>query len=984
MRTKMLCGWLIGALALAVSAMGQESRDVTFSVDMSVQIAGGAFTNGTGTVQVFGSFNSWAAGIALNRDGDTDLYAATFSITGTAGDEVQYKFVANDWENDPNRSFNLGPAGTPQVLDTVYFNNQGPIGPEGTVDVVFSVDMGVQIGSGAFLPESMGVEVRGDFNGWGGGSALARVDTTTVYAATFAVTSNEGAAIGYKYFGTPDPGGLGYETMGADRTFNLGAGGTTQVLDTVYFNNEEPVLIGLTLNGTWNPDATGDYPFTLTRVGAVSNDIVLTSSNTNAVTVPGAVSFTEGSNSLSFNATVVSLTEGAATVVASNSATGIWTDFTITPVAPTLAIGGPWELFIVPQPVQYTLTRTGAVGDNVSLTSSDPSVLAVPPAAAFASGGTEITFTATSMAYGVATILASNAAAQATFDVTVSEPAVTLSGPATVWSGEDKVFIVTRNSAAAVGNTVQLSSSSTNVLPVPASVSFVPGELRAYFTATADETGTTVLTADNDEVGPATLDVAVEAMPGILAYDEAANYTPETFTNGANEGTGFGAWNLWGTLAELGDSTAGGGGDINSGNGYSFRFMGDGAGGWCNGERPFAALQSGDVLSFTFTYNWDGGGRGVDIFSAGGQFANLIDVSPGNTFKVNGQTISTNYSPGAVVEVEITQQADGIQLYLTRTVEGAVNLAYVTNIVHGEAATGVSMYCGGYADVPENNVNYAIFMNDLQIAGEEPTSLTFTGGTWDPSVPGDYEFELTRTGDVTDNIVLTSDNEAAVTVPASAMFEPGIDVLTFTATVVSVTSGDAKIVASNEDTGAWAEYNVYPVAPTLGIDGPWQVYGSGAVQYTLTRTGAVGDEIALGSSDEGVATVPVTATFGEGETAITFLATFVAYGSTTLTATDAVSGATADFGVTYSINPEPPIGEITFDVGTGDFSFAIPEGYDLGTVWGADFVPNAEQDWDWVALVPDTDYTVDAGTGVITILGDAAARRIIRIGWLPE
>ncbi len=46
--------------------------------------------------------------------------------------------------------------------------------------------------------------------------------------------------------------------------------------------------------------------------------------------------------------------------------------------------------------------------------------------------------------------------------------------------------------------------------------------------------------------------------------------------------------------------------------------MGDGAGGWCNGERPFAALQSGDVLSFTFTYNWDGGGRGVDLFPRAG------------------------------------------------------------------------------------------------------------------------------------------------------------------------------------------------------------------------------------------------------------------------------------------------------------------------------------------------------------------------------
>ena len=173
--------------------------------------------------------------------------------------------------------------------------------------------------------------------------------------------------------------------------------------------------------------------------------------------------------------------------------------------------------------------------------------------------------------------------------------------------------------------------------------------------------------------------------------------------------------------------------------------------------------------------------------------------------------------------------------------------------------------------------------------------------------------------------------------------------------------------------------------PTRKPARPWQVYGLGAVQYTLTRTGAVGDEIALGSSDTNVATVPTTATFGEGETAITFIATGVGYGFTSLTATDAVSGATADFGVTFSANPNEPIGQITFHPATGDISFAIPDGYGIGTVYGADCVPNAAQGWDWQALtadLPDPDYVV--ADGVVTILGDAAARRIIRIGWIVD
>ena len=981
MTRKWLGGILVGTLAWAGAAWGQ-SRDVTFSVDMSVQADLGHFNPDTMGVDVRGDFNTWGQ-TALAREGVTSIYSTTISVAGAEAASIGYKFYYNNgadvWENDPNRSFNLGPAGTPQVLDTVYFNNQGPVGEEVTADVTFSVDMAVRIGSGAFDPATMGVDVRGAFNGWGQ-TALVREGETSIYSATISVTTNEGASVGYKFYYYSDVDNWENDP---NRTFTMSA--DPQVLDTVYFNNVEPVLNSLTLDGTWNPDATAAYPFTLTRAGEVGDEIVLTSSNPDAVTVPAGVTFV--SNSVAFDVTVVSLTNGPATIVASNEATGGWTDYVITPVAPVLSIGGPWEIFAL-GPAGYVLQRVGAVGDSIALSSSDPAVLTVPVSATFAAGETQTTFNATAVGYGPATITASNASsgAWATFDVTVAAPAISIEGPATAWTGGARFYVLRRNSAAGVGANVNLSSSATNVLAVPATVSFPGDALVAIFEATGVAPGAATITADNDDVEPATFDVTVMDMPGVLAADHSGNYTPATFVDGANLGFGFGAWDFWNRDADLGDSTAGGGGDLNDTNGVAFRFMGDGAGGYCNARRDLAeALKPGDVMSFTFTYNWVGGGRGVDVFSAGGQFANLINVGEGNAFSVNGTVISRDYTPGAVVYVEIAQKADGIEVYLTRASGGGVNLAYVTNVVHGEGATGVSMYCGGYvADPIENNVNFAIFMNALRVVGAEPTRLTFTGGTWDPAAVGDYEFELTRSGEVTDDVVLSSDNEAAVTVPAGATFGAGETVLTFTATVVSVTSGSAKIVASNAATGAWAEYNVYPVAPDLGIDGPWLVYGLGAVQYTLTRTGAVGDEIALGSSDEGVATVPATATFGEGETAITFFATGVAYGSATLTATDAVSGATADFGVTFEVNPDQPIGQITFNPATGDISFEIPAGYGVGSVRGAD-CQLVGGDWDWQVLTPEPpnpDYAV--ADGVVTILGDAAQRRIIRIGWLQE
>lgn len=570
-------------------------------------------------------------------------------------------------------------------------------------------------------------------------------------------------------------------------------------------------------SGTWDPQIPGDYEFTLTRTGEVGNDIDLASDNEAAATVPASVSFAEGVDTLVFTVTVVSVTSGSATIVASNEASGAWTDYVITPVAPMLEIDGEWMIYTL-APRAYTLRRVGEVGTNIVLTSSNTDVMMVPASVNFGAEQAETTFQGISVGLGTTTLTASNPASGvvATFDVTVSEPAIELTGPVWVWAGDTRTYTVTRFGPA--GDMVNLSSSDTDVMTVPAQVEFPFGENVVTFEANALVTGSVILSAWTDDVpGGDTLAVDVTEMPGVLAHDEAGNYTPATFVHGANEGFGFAAWDLWNVPATLGDSTAGGGGDLNSTNGYSFRFMGDGVGGWSNARRNFDALQPGDVLSFTFTYNWDGGGRGVDIFSGDQeQFANLIDVSPGNTFRVNGNTISTEYSPGAVVEVEITQMADGIQLNLTRSVGGVPNLNYTTNILHGEASTGVSMYCGGYNSSPEDNNNYAIFMNDLMILGEERTSLQFTAGTWNPSQLGNYPFTLQRSGAVDDEIVLTSDNTASVTVPTSVSFAEGAPTVTFNVSVVSLTAGDATIVASNVASGAWAEYTIRPYESIYG------------------------------------------------------------------------------------------------------------------------------------------------------------------------
>lgn len=487
------------------------------------------------------------------------------------------------------------------------------------------------------------------------------------------------------------------------------------------------------ISGAWDPVSTGDYEFVLFREGAVGDEIVLSSDNTSAVVVPSVVTFDPGSDTVSFDATVVSLNEGQATILASNVVSGLWATCIVTPQ--------PKELFI--------------------------------------------------------------------------------SGAGKIWSGGSRYVQIRRSNASVINKTVNLESTDENILAVPSTVEFGDGDLVLYVAVTGVNVGHATIKAYNDDVEEVTMDIEVAALRPVYAVDDAGNYTPETFTNGSNAGEGLGAWSFWDLPPDLGDSTAGGGGDINSVGGNSFRIVGDGSNGWANAMRPFIrSLEVGDVVTFRLAYNWSAGARGVEIFSAGGQFASLVDVETGDDLRVNGVTISQESVSGAILYVELEQEADGIALYLTRSAGGEVNLAYSTNIVHAEPATAISAYCGGYVATPiESNVNFAVFMNDLVIYGETPPALTFSMGTSDPSATGTYEFELTRSGSVGDDVVLSSDNLSAVTVPESVVFLPGSNTVIVSVFVVSLNEGNAMIIASNIASGAWAEYVIRP-QPSEDVEEP--------------------------------------------------------------------------------------------------------------------------------------------------------------------
>jgi hypothetical protein len=213
------------ALSAAGALVAQASSSIiTFSVDMSVQIAGGTFVPGTDTVSVHGTFNGWGAGLNLVLDQDPTstgtVYTNTVTDTSDAnGAQMQYLFVDSNagignsgYEKTltgQNRcAYVPATSGGSLILPTPFFADAGSSVAN---NVTFQVDVSQQIALGTFVDDgSSYVEVRGGFNGWSGGSILTHdptilrtnqfgLVTSNVWTGVFTVTASPAAAEGYKF-----------------------------------------------------------------------------------------------------------------------------------------------------------------------------------------------------------------------------------------------------------------------------------------------------------------------------------------------------------------------------------------------------------------------------------------------------------------------------------------------------------------------------------------------------------------------------------------------------------------------------------------------------------------------------------------------------------------------------------------------------------------------------------------------------------------
>ena len=202
----------IFVISLLMSFTALAQNNVTFQVNMSVQQSLGNFDpTSDDMVVVRGSFNGWS-GNANSCTLIDSIYTCTASIP--AGD-IEYKFVivpggggGDVWESVPNRTHTVV-AGA-QTIDPVYFND---LGWETTdVEVLFRVDMEVQILSGNFDPTTDWVVVRGGheaLGNWGGAIRLYQETGSDIYSDWIQFDAvGIGQSIEYKFViledGNPD------------------------------------------------------------------------------------------------------------------------------------------------------------------------------------------------------------------------------------------------------------------------------------------------------------------------------------------------------------------------------------------------------------------------------------------------------------------------------------------------------------------------------------------------------------------------------------------------------------------------------------------------------------------------------------------------------------------------------------------------------------------------------------------------------------
>ncbi len=235
------------------------TAQVTFQVNMAVQISQGKFDPGSGTVYLAGEFNGWSStGFELTRSTDNpDIWAGTVTLTGTADAIITYKFVmdGSTWEGtvgtggSQNRALTLKSGA--YTLPVVYFSNLEAVPAQ--VPVTFQVNLAQQTAEGTFDPNVDTVSVAGDLiNNWSSTASPLTVSesNSNLWTGTYNIEGLAGTTLYYKFV----INGSTWENID-NRMYSL-TGTNAQTLPVAMFNTNVKDLGKLTLSAVSGSQVT--------------------------------------------------------------------------------------------------------------------------------------------------------------------------------------------------------------------------------------------------------------------------------------------------------------------------------------------------------------------------------------------------------------------------------------------------------------------------------------------------------------------------------------------------------------------------------------------------------------------------------------------------------------------------------------------------------------------------------------------------------
>jgi hypothetical protein len=274
----------------AAAAISEDVTNlITFEVDLAQQIHIGNFNTNVSTVEVRGVWENWTGGqcpltndptiLRINSYGQmsSNVYVGTFPISGSPGQQEDYKFFIN---SGPGYESLSGPDTDPynkndrfcllatQTNPIVFFND-APYAVVATNTVTFQVDMSVEMLRGLFNPPADSVYVRGDFTAWVTGQVLCtnnpEAANTNVYSAVITITNGVGSTNQYKFWSTNPTEDQsfhnGYEnpsSTGGQNRVLVQANVTHATLAPVYWSDTPPMsYLPAASSVTFTVDMTG-------------------------------------------------------------------------------------------------------------------------------------------------------------------------------------------------------------------------------------------------------------------------------------------------------------------------------------------------------------------------------------------------------------------------------------------------------------------------------------------------------------------------------------------------------------------------------------------------------------------------------------------------------------------------------------------------------------------------------------------------------